>query len=185
MDKKFKSTDVNCSKYQQQILDLFDRHLSTDSDQALWNHLEVCPECTSYLNRLEVIRDRLKKSPKNKLQPDPRIKKNIIAYRTIKSGLKSTKPNYVWNSIREFFEYRIPVYQVLSGVMVILILFIYISNNMISSGNNDISIEYTGDYEGISSSQLYLKDTLSLNELERGENAKEDSVLMSFLVPTM
>jgi hypothetical protein len=185
MDKNFKSPNENCSAYQQQILDLLDRHLSTNGDQILQSHLKDCPACNSYLKRLEVIRGRLIKSPKNNLQPDPRIKKNIIAYKNIKSGLKGTKPSFVWNSIRELFEYRIPVYQALSGVVVLLILFIYISNSVLSSGNKALSIEYTGEYEGISSSQFYLEDTLSLNELERGENAKEDSVLMSFLVPTM
>jgi len=177
--------DKNCSKCQEKIIELFDNNISLNSDQSLNNHIKNCPDCQIYLENLTVIKNRLNEPSVKKLQPDPRIIKNIIAYKNLKQGLKITKPNPVWNSVRELFEYRIPVYQALSGVVVAIMLFLYISGSIVSPGNKAIIIEYSGDYEELTSSELYLVDTLSLNKPERGQNAKEDSVLMSFLVPTM
>jgi len=185
MDNRYKSTDENCSNYQKKIVELFDNDLSLKSDQALNNHIKGCPHCQNYLENLLVLRSRLNRPPAKKLQPDSRILKNLIAYKNIKQGLKIAKPNPVWNSIRDLFEYRIPVYQALSGIVVIFMLFLYISGSIVSPGNKAIIIEYSGDYKDLTSSELYLVDTLSLNKPERGQNAKEDSVLMSFLVPTM
>ena len=67
----------------------------------------------------------------------------------------------------------------------VLMLFIYISSSLISTGTRATNIEYPGNQEGIASSELYVLDTLNLTKPERGQNAKEDSVLISFLVPTM
>lgn len=66
-----------------------------------------------------------------------------------------------------------------------LMLFMYISSSVISLGTRATNIEYSGNQEGITSSELYVLDTLNLTKPERGQNAKEDSVLISFLVPTM
>ena len=118
-------------------------------------------------------------------KPDNRILKNIVTYNRIKNGLKNTKPNPLWTSLRELFEYRIPVYQALSAVVVIFMVYLFLSGGIVSSGDKAILIEYSGDYEELTSSELYLVDTLSLNKPIRGQNAKEDSVLMSFIVPTM
>ena len=185
MDNTHKSTGENCSDYQERIVELLDNDFSLKNDQFLNSHIKDCPDCQNYLEKLVVLRNGLNKPPAKNLHPDSRIIKNIIAYKNIKHGLKVTKPNPVWNSIRDLFEYRVPVYQALSGVVVIFMLFLYISSSIISPENRAIVIEYSGDYKDLTSSELYLVDTLSLNKPEKGQNAKEDSVLMSFLVPTM
>jgi hypothetical protein len=179
------SKDERCAKYQQELIEIFDKDQLSEIDQSTDQHLKSCPECQKFNENLINLKMRLSKSPDKKLQPDPRILKNILAFRSIKRGLSTNKPNPFWGTIRELFEYRIPVYQALGGIAVIFVLFLFISGNMVSSDQKAILIEYSGDYKELTSSELYLVDTLSLNNPERGQNAKEDSVLMSFLVPTM
>jgi hypothetical protein len=185
MNKEDKSQDDNCTNYQEKIFELFDKNLSVNSDSTLSDHIKNCQNCQIYLQNLDILKNRMSDSPSKSLKPDSRIQQNIIAYNNIKKGLQSTKPNPFWDSIRDIFEYRVPVYQALSGVVVVFMLFLYISNSIVSPGKRTTMSEYSGEQKDITSSELYVLDTLSLNKPERGQNAKEDSVLISFLVPTM
>ena len=185
MSKQDKFKNEDCLSYQEKIIDSFENEQLSDSDPSLAEHLQQCQNCRQYLENLTVIRKKLGESPSAGLKPDNRILKNIVTYNRIKNGLKNTKPNPLWTSLRELFEYRIPVYQALSAVVVIFMVYLFLSGGIVSSGDKAILIEYSGDYEELTSSELYLVDTLSLNKPVRGQNAKEDSVLMSFIVPTM
>jgi hypothetical protein len=185
MSNKDKMQKENCSLYQEKIVELFDHDISFKSDRSLNQHLHRCTECQYYLENLIAIKNRLDESPSLKLEPDRRIIKNILSYNKLKIRLNRKIPNQFWNSIWQLFEYRIPVYQALGGLVVIFMLSSFISSDFVTTGNKAISIEYSRDYEDLTSSELYLVDTLSLNKPERGQNVKEDSLLMSFLVPTM
>jgi hypothetical protein len=185
MDKRYKPANESCSSYQEQLSEKFDLDFKLNDDQPLKNHVENCPDCHIYLEGLILMKNRLNQSPTKNLYPDPRIIKNISAYKNAKKGLKGAKPNPIWISIRDLFEYRIPVYQALSGVVVIFMVFLYISSGIYSSGKQVHVIDYSREYGDLNSSELYLVDTLSMGNPDRGQNAKEDSVLMSYLVPIM
>jgi hypothetical protein len=185
MDKKDKSQNDNCSIFQERIFELFNDGISVNRDLSENNHINNCLKCQNYLENLHILKNHMQKSPSKELKPNPRIIKNIIAHKNIKKDFRKIRPNSIWGSIRTIFEYRIPVYQALSGAVVALMLFMYISSNLISPDNRATNIEYSGNQNDITSSELYVLDTLNLTKPERGQNAKEDSVLISFLVPTM
>jgi len=185
MDRKDKSQNDNCWSFQERIFELFNDGISVNRDSSVNNHINNCLKCQNYLENINILKNHMQESPLKDLKPNPRIIKNIIAHKNIKTGFQKIRHNSIWGSIRTIFEYRIPVYQALSGAVVALMLFMYISSNLISPGNRATNIEYSGNQNDITSSELYVLDTLNLTKPERGQNAKEDSVLISFLVPTM
>jgi hypothetical protein len=185
MNNTDKSQNGNCSNFQERIFALIEDGNQLNSDPEVINHLTFCSYCQKYLEKLTLFKSKLQGSPSTGLKPDSKIIKNIITYKNIKKGFQRIKPNTFWESIRLLFEFRIPLYQALSGAVVVFMLFTYISGHFLSAGSRTPTIDYSENQTGVSSSELYLLDTLNLSNPERGQNAKEDSVLIRFLVSTM
>jgi hypothetical protein len=185
MDKMNKKGSGTCKEYQQMLIEIFDDKILLENNHLLSRHVKICTECQSFLQGLTNYNARLNAEPRKDLQPDPRILRNMLAYTKVKHGLNTSRKKTLWSSLRDIFEYRVPVYQALGGLIVMFVLFLYTSKTDILSGNNAVMIDYSAENEGLTSSELYLVDTLVSNNIPKGQNAKEDSVLMSFLVPTM
>jgi hypothetical protein len=185
MEKRYRSENKPCSDYQERMVELFDTGISLDSDKQLKKHIDTCLACQSYLESLHIFSEQMNRAPDEKLQPDPRILNNIIAYKKFKKALYPTNSDSILSKVWQLLEYRIPVYQALGGVVVVLMMFLYLSGSFVSHGERAIQIDYSGKEEGLTSSELYLVDSLSMHRPDRGQNAKEDSVLMNFLVPSM
>lgn len=185
MNNKGNSKRGNCLDIQEKLFDLSESGKEIESNISVKNHVAFCQNCQRYLDNLSIIKDNMRVSPSDDLKPNPQILKNIIAYKNIKSGLKKKNQKSFWETMRSIFEFRVPVYQALSGAAVVLILFIYVSNTSISPSTNAKYIEYSGTKDGTKSSELYAIDSLNYSNPGRGRNAKEDSVLISFLVPTL
>ena len=111
----------------------------------------------------------------------------ILKLTISKQLLKRVRKNQssLWDTILAIFEFKIPVYQALSGAVVILMLFMYVSGTVISTDPREKYDDYTGNQQGIMSSEFSAFDSLADINPSRGQNAKEDSVLIGFLVPTM
>jgi len=174
-----------CSNFQEIIFTLIEYGTQLNTDSEVMHHLRFCSDCQKYLENLTLIKNKMQGSPSRSLKPDSRIIKNILTYKNMKKGFQRIKPNTFWKSIQLIFKFRIPVYQALSGAVVVFMLFAYLSDRLFSSGSGTPNIEYSENLTGISSSELYVLDTLTLSNHEQGQNAKEDSVLIRFLVSTM
>jgi len=185
MDNKSKSKKENCPDFHKKIFGLFESGTTIVSDSSLKNHIDICQNCQNYLENLSIIKNEMKASPSIDLMPNPQILKNIIAYKNVKSGLKRNKKESLWGTIRAIFEFKIPVYQALSGAVLVLMLFMYVSGYIVSPDPDAKYIEYTGNLKAVNASELYALDSLNYSNPGRGQNAREDSVLISFLVPTM
>ncbi len=185
MNKRYRSENKQCADYQKRIVELFDTGISLTSDEELKKHINTCLACQSYLENLHLFREQMNRAPDKHIQPDPRILNNLLAYKKAKKALHTTKSHTILSNLWEVLEYRIPVYQALAGFVVVLMIFLYLSGSFVSPGDRAIHIDYSGKEEDLTSSELYLVDSLRMHEPGRGQNAKEDSVLMNFLVPTM
>jgi len=185
MDKRYRSENKPCADYQKRMVELFENGISLNSDKELKKHIDACLACKSYLKSLHVFREHMNRAPDKHLRPDPRVLNNILAYKKAKKTLRATKSDTILSNLWEVLEYRIPVYQALGGVVVVLMMFMYISGSFVPPGDRAIHIDYSGQEEGLTSSELYLVDSLRMHRPDRGQNAKEDSVLMNFLVPSM
>lgn len=185
MDKKYRSQGDICSDVQEKIFSLVEAGIQIENDSELSDHLNICIHCQKYLENLTLLKNKMKKPPLKNLKPNSAIIKNMITYKNIKAGLPKRKPSNILDSLREVIEFRIPVYQVLSGILIIFMIFIYMSWQLNWFGGRVHQIQNSEIQTATSSSDLYVLDTLVLSNPEQGQNAKEDSVLIRFLVPTM
>ena len=185
MDTKHRSQGDICSNVQEKIFSLIEAGDQLDSDSELNQHLDICIHCQKYLENLTLLKNRMQKPALKNLKPDSAIIKNMIMYKNIKVGLPKRKPSTILDVLRAIFEFRIPVYQVLSGALIVLMIFIYMSRQLNWSGIGAGQIQNSEIQTATSSSELYALDTLISSNAERGQNAKEDSVLIRLLVPTM
>ena len=185
MVNRYKSENKQCSDYQERMVELFDIGLELNSDKEIKKHIDNCSACQSYLKSLVIFREQLNRKPAKQLQPDPRILNNILAFKKIKKDLHGTKSDTILGNFWVLLEYRIPVYQALVGILLIFMMFLYLSGSFKSPSDRTMYIDYSGKEEELTSSELYLVDSLSMHRPDRGQNAKEDSVLMNFLVPSL
>jgi hypothetical protein len=109
----------------------------------------------------------------------------MITYKNIKAGLPKRKPSNILDLLQEVIEFRIPVYQVLSGILLVFMIFIYMSWQLNWFAGGVHQVQKSEIQTARSSSELYVLDTLMSSNQEQGQNAKEDSLSIRFLVPTM
>ena len=122
----------------------------------------------------------------DKLTPDPAIRQNIVQrMRTVK--LQEAR-NYrsTWRYLRNIFGYRVPVYQALFGMVLILLIFVTVRQFSLSSDQKALKMQSLTETEAPILSQLSVIDNLEIVEGQKiGRNIKEDTTLTRFIVTAM
>jgi hypothetical protein len=185
MNKKNHSGNNKCITFQERIQALFDNGVVPESDPTLEKHLNICPNCRNFFKSLQLIQKRMQKSPLDELKSRSQILSNTINFMKLRQKIEKDKKRTIWSKFKTLFEYRVPVYQALSGFAVLWFLFILISSIYLNPEKEGKSMDSSINVGHITTSDLYIVDSLRLLNIERGQNAKEDSVLIGFLVPSL
>jgi hypothetical protein len=185
MSKMHPSEKGDCDTFQRKILMIINDKSSIESDELLNNHIKLCPACQKFFKSLHLLRDQMQRSPVENLKPRSRTLKNIIQTLQLKQELKRKGNESVWYRILKILEYKIPVYQAVSSLLVLMFLFMFLFSQFSSQGDIPYPMDRSVSLKGLSTSDLYAVDSLHLLKQERGQNATEDSVLIGFLVPSL
>jgi hypothetical protein len=185
MSKMHQSKKGMCDTYQRKILMIINDKSSFEAEESLNNHINICPVCQKFVNSLHLIQGQMQRSPLGNLKPRSRILKNITHTLQLKQEFKWNGNESVWDRLRQIFEYRIPVYQAVSSLLVLMFLFMFLFSQFSSPGDIPYPMDRSGSMKGLNTSDLYALDSLHLLKRERGQNATEDSVLIGFLVPSL
>ena len=185
MNKTQQSKKDNCENFQKRILMKINDKSALESEKALNNHINECPDCKHFVKSLQLVQGQMQRSPLENLKPRPQILKNIVNKLQLKQEIKRKENESVWDRLIKILEYKIPVYQAVSSLLVIMFLFIFLYSQFSSSGDIPYSMDRSGSLKGPNASELYALDSLHSLKLERGQNATEDSVLIGFLVPSL
>lgn len=181
-----KLNTINCNDIERVMISKNFDEITDDENITIKEHLKSCAHCRSYQYTLLNLQNTLQVKPDHKLSPDPNIRRNII--KGMKS-IQSQEPGIFsrsWQYIRSILEYRIPVYQALSGaVLILLILFainqLYFSINWNRIINQEIILLEVTIPDKISA----IKNIDLIDQQKIGRNVKEDSLLARFIVPSM
>lgn len=175
-----------CIRIQRQIFSLFMKgHSFIIEDKIILKHLSACRECRNYVDTLPLIQKNFDDSGIENLKPRPETLNNLTAYMKIRNNPNTTKTDSIWKVIQNIFEYRVPVYQALSGAVVILFIAIFISSGFIGTEPLIYNTNGSPKLENIGVSDLNFADSLDQIDSSRGQNAKEDSLLIQFLMPSL
>jgi len=179
MVKKINQSDMNCSDVQM-ILSINDDRADMAKVSA---HLDQCADCMAYkktVNSLEKIYSLDTKV--GTISPQESVKRNLI---TSMKNLSKERDS-LWGPIWRLFEYRIPVYQAVTGVAIIFIIFFaaqkisWQTSDMPSVTNIKIEIDKS-DFP-----ELFVLDSLKIKNLHNlGRNALEDSAITKYMVTAL
>jgi hypothetical protein len=121
-----------------------------------------------------------------KLIPDPAIRENIL------QRMKTLQPQETgflrgtWQYVRSAFEYRVPVYQTLSGLALIALIFLATRQISFSPDQTPPEPRSLIRMEMPTPTQMSVVDNLDIIDKQKiGRSAREDSVLTRFIVSTM
>jgi hypothetical protein len=180
------SPKMNCDDIQRLLVNRISDELTRDEDRLVDEHLKSCGHCRAYQNTLLSLKDSMQIGRGEKLVPDPAIRENVL------QRIKTLQPQETgilrnaWQHIRSIFEYRIPVYQTLSGVVVIILIFLAIKQITFSPGQQPPEPQSLVRMEMPSPSEMSVVDNLDIIAHQKiGRSAKEDTALTRFIVSTM
>ena len=165
-----------CTAYQQQLVQLNEEDTPLHTSPDLNAHIQNCPECSAFLQILMHLRERFAKEIGNQTPAHRSVLKNTLAYMEIRKRGIEKKEN-LWDYISALLRYRIPVYQAVGGFIVLLFISAFLWNSKSLTGNSGMSV-ISGES---ADQQVYVSDTLLTERSKRGQNAREDSILVSFL----
>ena len=177
-----KSSKIDCSSVENILFQSSIDELNKDALDQIVNHINSCEKCQSSQRLLNYFKQLMEvELSENRIIPNPVILESLKS----KLSISSEKQNSFFGFIREFFELKIPVYQVVTALLIIgaFSFFINNRNQSIDSFNNHVSIIAAIDSNKISMS---FKNSLELiDNYKKGKSIVEDSVLSNFIQSAM
>jgi len=176
IDKEGQAAGKACIEYDRQIRQLIEGTADLQTHPALQEHILHCPDCAAVLRLLATLRNGMGRDIEQQPVIPRSILQNTLKYIEIKNRANRKKEN-LWDYFSALLQYRIPVYQAVGGLIVILFLSGFLWNGNSLSGNTGIP----GFNESADIHDVYALDTLQAEKMDKGQNAREDSILVSFL----
>jgi hypothetical protein len=177
---------VNCDGIEQLLIKKSLEELSDEENWLIQEHLRSCDRCRSYQSALLKLKDSMQISAEDKLAPDLSIRETVI------KRMKSLKPQEVgflgraYQSVMHIFEYRIPVYQALSGAVLIVLIFLAVKQFSFTAEQKTTGLHNVAQVETSIPAQMRVMDDLSILKRQKiGQNVKDDTTLTRFIVTTM
>ena len=185
MDRLKKISMDRCDDVQKQIFHyLLDDNKKNDFDPSVQEHIQHCKVCSHFVQIFQAAEEYLPQKPLADLKPDSNISRHILEYQDVKKHLRKKSVRSIREKIFDLFSYRIPVYQVVSGIMIVFFASMLLFGGVFAPHDSgDFLPSVKLERNGVS--DLYLVDSLEQRDSLRGQNAQEDSVLMKFLVPSL
>ena len=180
-----KSHNVKCKSFQEKLLMADSPNRLLEDDSTLKTHIKKCSECSSLMKSILLMHRRMQQAPEIDLKPNRRSLVNARKLMSVRQEFQMPSNYSIWQSLRQIIEYKIPVYQAVSGLVVMLMLVFVLSGTIMPPEAPWSDGDRLGKIERSGSSDLYAVDSLDFLKPDRGQNAREDSVLIGFLVPTL
>jgi hypothetical protein len=186
MKESNNAPDVNCDGIEQLLIKRSLEELTDQENRLIQEHLRDCDVCRSYQSALLKLKDSMQISAKDKLAPDPSIRETVI------KRMKSLKPQEAgflgraYQSVMRLFEYRIPVYQALSGAVLVVLIFLAVKQFSFTPERKATGLHNVAQVETSKPAQMRVMDDLSILKQQKiGQNVKDDTTLTRFIVTTM
>jgi hypothetical protein len=152
-----------------------------EKDQIL-QHIESCDNCRASEKLIKSFSQLLQAELVNsKLNPNPVIKESLLN-RLISQSVFN---NSILEFVRNFFKLRIPLYQVITALILIgaFTFFFNQKGNRLDSLSNNVAIIAAIDSNAISMS--FQNSIEWIDNHNKGKSILEDSVLASFIQSAM
>ncbi len=177
---------VNCDDIQRLLVNKISDELTRDEDRLVEEHLKSCGHCRSYQNTLLSLKDSMQIGRGEKLVPDPAIRENIIQRMKTSQPQETGILRSTWQYVKSVFQYRVPVYQTLSGLALIALIFLATKQISFSPDQRPPEPRSLVRMEMPAPTQMSVVDNLDILAHQKiGQSAKDDTTLTRFIVSTM
>jgi len=186
MKKSNENSSLNCDDVERLLIHRIFDQLTPEANLSVEEHLKSCDRCQSYQKTLSSLQNSMQISEKEKLVPDPAIRQNIIRQMKTLEPVETGIFAKGWHFIRSIFAYRVPVYQPLAGVALIVLIFLAFRQLSFSPVQKTPEPYSLTRIETPAPAQMSVINNLQIIEQQKiGRNVKEDSTLTRFIVTTM
>ncbi len=145
-------------------------------------HLQKCADCSEYKQHLLNISKSMDVSLEDNLQPDPRIHSKLV--RQLKGGKqKAVNPGHsAWNRLIKILEYRIPLYQAVLTLFLILVLVFSFYPFIFSGVDKHPNLVHQTENDSLALYQVDVYRNLQTRgDAYYGRNLLEDSMLTRYM----
>jgi len=185
MKEPDKNPSKNCDEMESLLIKENLDELTTDENLLIKIHLKSCEHCRSFKNALLDLQNSMRIGAKQKPVPHPAIRQNIIRQMKTKKAKEAGVFKSGWQYIRGILEYRIPVYQALFSVALILLFSLGIRQLPFPIEKKPQEQRGFAQLDVPISSQMNVIESLEIIDNQKiGRNAQEDSSLTQFILST-
>lgn len=171
----------DCSKIEDLIIEMKVGSIADREKIEIERHLNQCRKCSEFKKTLAAIENGLTIDDNLKLNPHSQIRRNLLSYLN-NSKKKTPVFNRFWTTTRGFLEIRIPVYQILSAAIVLIVVFIGMEK-LSTFDKLELGKEPILKLPKATFYQFNIVDDFRLiNEQKIGRNFSEDSLLIKMFV---
>jgi hypothetical protein len=186
MEKSNDNSKVNCDDIQRLLVNRISDELTRDENRLVEEHLKSCGHCRAYQNTLLRLKESMRVGTGEKLVPDPAIRENILQRMKTLQPQETGILRSTWQYARSVFEYRVPVYQTLSGLALIALIFLATKQISFSPDQRPPEPRSLIRLEMPAPTQMSVVDNLDIIDQQKiGRSAREDTALTRFIVSTM
>ena len=177
-----KSSKIECSFAEKILFQSSMDELSKTEKSQIIKHINSCENCKSSEIKLDYFNQSMEvELIESQIKPNPAILESLKD----KLNIVNKKQNSISGFIKGIFELRVPVYQVVTALILIgaFSFFLNNKNQKFDKTNNNVSIIAAIDTNKISMS---LQNSLELmDNYKKGKSIVEDSVLSNFIQSAM
>ncbi len=183
MNIKDNKNGLACDAAQELLIKKDFESLAEAEAFALTEHLQRCGHCVAFQTNLANINQFIRVSAAENLAPDPAIREHvrnkIKPQRRTAAGLGE-----IWHAVLEVLNVKIPVYQAVMGMAVILAVFIMI-DKLDARGDSEARKQITSREEQIlvpKGTTTNMNHVAEIDSQKIGRTVADDSLLMKFMV---
>lgn len=183
MKESNKKPFLNCDDIEQLLIQKSIDGLSEDESRFIQEHLKSCGRCKSFQNALLNLQDSMQDGRIDKLVPDPAIREKVIQKMRSLKHQEAGILGKTYKTIRSILEYRIPAYQALPVVVLLILMFLTVERFPSGVRHEPAGVHSIAE-TGISvPTQLRVIDNLGIIDQQKiGQSVKDDTTLARFIV---
>jgi predicted anti-sigma-YlaC factor YlaD len=160
--------------------------ITPDQNFKLEEHLKSCERCRNYQETLTILQQIMQAGAKEKLEPNPAIKENLIKRMKAAKQAKAGVLLRIWQSTKAIFEYRIPAYQAVFGLILVALVYFAVGRQPSIYEQEAPIVHSLTRMEVPPPTEMSVMDDLGVIDQQKiGQNVAEDTTLTRFIVATM
>jgi anti-sigma factor RsiW len=175
-----------CDQIEMLLVSMTYDQLTEDENRLIEEHLAACERCRRYQNAISRLKSAVGIGEEEKPTPHPSIRENLVQRMKQLKSEEEGVWDRIWKSIGAAFAYRIPAYQAVAGIALIVAMSLTLRNLPSSVLQEPPEERPLVRMEMPELSEMSVIDNLDiLRQQKIGINVTEDTTLTRFIVSGM